>query len=1282
MMLKPALRLRFRLSVYFFLFALPLVTSLACAQERERGEQERNREQGAGPTTRKGWERENDQTQERRNKWFYERRRVPDGSSPAGMRLRALRDFERMAREAEVQRSAANRPPVPGRAAQLGNINGTWQNIGPLPTTPVGDRSGGGPNASGRVTALAIDPRNNNTVYAGGAEGGVWKTTNGGTTWTALTDARESLAIGSIAIAPSNPDVIYVGTGESNFSESYYGAGVLKSTDAGATWTQLSGPFVGPFGATQSVGDGGAEIGGIAVSSTNPNLVLAAVMKTVNSTSFSDSGIYRTTDGGQTWTQTLQGFGGVPFNVIIDPTNPNTAYTALGFTTSSLDAGFYRTLNLSAQPPTWTRVSQFPSFNANNVGRVTLALACASANVCASNQTIYAAVENKNTNALGGLFKSIDGGTTWTSLGIPVPFCNPQCEYDMALAVHPLDANTVYAGGSAADLNGDGSGQGGGTFYRSTNGGSSFSEVSGDSVNWLHSDQHAIAIALDGTRLYAGNDGGIWRTNNPLGNPPTWTSLNQTLSLTQFYPGIAIHPTNVNIAFGGTQDNSTQRYTGAANWEEVNCGDGAMNAIDYNNPNNVFGTCEDGNVYRATQGGGQNDSTWNFIVNGISSSDNLDFIPPMAMDPVTPTRLYFGTVRLYQTNNAGAFLAQNVQWRAISGDLTGSCSNGQFNSASCTADIAAIAVSPLNPQIVYVGTTNPGSRVMVTSNAITAGQNNQMATFTQVTGLAGRFVNNISVNPRNGDALVVYSGFSGFNQGDGHAFRIPVGTTAAVDISGNLPNVPMNDLIADPDVDNVYYVGTDIGVFITQDGGVTWAPLANGLPRVVVMSVRLHQPTRTLRVATHGRGMWDLAVPLAANNPVPALSSLVPSSTTVGGAAFTLTVNGSNFVAGAVVNWNGAARTTSFVNAGQVTAQITAADISAQGTASVTVINPAPGGGTSNALTFTITSAAPTVTTLNPNTAVAGSSGFTLTVNGSGFLNGCTVLWNGAARTTTFGTANQVTATIPANDVAVVGNAQVTVQNPGGGTSTAATFTVTAGAVLPTNPVLAYLPHVPFGGGFRTKITIVNATNAANSGVVNFISQAGAQVASVQWSAAAGGTVRIDTGNLFPNSTFGNLTVTWAVIGAQAAVSANLFYEFNPSSSSPFYNVTNSVGFNDVNPIADFTIPFEAEPQPAGAAAGRLVGAAVANPTNAQVTLTIKLVDQGGNILATDTVNIPALGQTLFTNGGLTNISAALPNGNFIGTLAVHATAGVSVIALEDDYGPFSATPIMPFRVR
>ena len=171
----------------------------------------------------------------------------------------------------------------------------------------------------------------------------------------------------------------------------------------------------------------------------------------------------------------------------------------------------------------------------------------------------------------------------------------------------------------------------------------------------------------------------------------------------------------------------------------------------------------------------------------------------------------------------------------------------------------------------------------------------------------------------------------------------------------------------------------------------------------------------------------------AAANPVPALTSLAPTSTPAGGAGFTLTVNGSNFVATSQVRWNGAARTTTFVNAGQVTAAIPASDISTQGSAQVTVVNPAPGGGTSNALSFTISAAAnpvPALTSLAPTSTPAGGAGFTLTVNGSNFVATSQVRWNGAARTTTFVNAGQVTAAIPASDIGTQGSAQVTVVNP------------------------------------------------------------------------------------------------------------------------------------------------------------------------------------------------------------------------------------------------------------
>ena len=178
--------------------------------------------------------------------------------------------------------------------------------------------------------------------------------------------------------------------------------------------------------------------------------------------------------------------------------------------------------------------------------------------------------------------------------------------------------------------------------------------------------------------------------------------------------------------------------------------------------------------------------------------------------------------------------------------------------------------------------------------------------------------------------------------------------------------------------------------------------------------------------------------------PVPGLTTLSPNSATAGGPAFTLTVNGSNFVSGSVVQWNGTVRTTTFVSATQLTAAIPASDIAAAGTAQVTVANP--GGGTSNALTFTINTGtpAPSLTTLSPNSRTAGGPAFTLTVNGSNFVSGSVVQWNGSAWTTTFVSATQLTAAIPASDIAAAGTAQVRVANPGGGTSNALTFTITS----------------------------------------------------------------------------------------------------------------------------------------------------------------------------------------------------------------------------------------------
>jgi hypothetical protein len=204
----------------------------------------------------------------KRSKWFHDQRAYPLKNIPVGARLKALHEMEKMM--ASEHRVQMRQPAVSGSIPEIPASTG-WTLIGPQPLNVGSGLIGGGsPVVSGRVTALAVDPTNPQVVYLGAAQGGVWKTTDGGSTWTPLTDAQASLAVGSIALDPSNPSILYVGTGEENFSgDSYYGAGILKSTDGGATWIHLPGSFAGPTSADSYFG-GGARIDSLAVHLMRP----------------------------------------------------------------------------------------------------------------------------------------------------------------------------------------------------------------------------------------------------------------------------------------------------------------------------------------------------------------------------------------------------------------------------------------------------------------------------------------------------------------------------------------------------------------------------------------------------------------------------------------------------------------------------------------------------------------------------------------------------------------------------------------------------------------------------------------------------------------------------------------------------------------------------------------------------------------------------------------------------------------------------------------------------
>ncbi len=812
-------------------------------------------------------DREESSRQQDRYGWFRRIREGRGGRVDAKVRLRALSTMQKRLGD-----------PNPAAPSSSGT---QWSLIGPQPADYL---------SSGRVTALAVDPNDTNTVYLGAAEGGIWKTTDGGLTWTPLTDQQDSLAIGSLAIDPNDSNTIYAGTGEGNFNlDAYYGAGVLKSTDAGNTWTMTPGPFVG------------MSIGAIAISPANGQDVMAGGV-------FS---IFVSNDGGQTW----NGNGFVPgavTSLVYDPTSPNIAYAAVGAPFSG-SSGVYQTTDGGQ---TWTPVNGTgaTALPLTNAGRIALAMDPSSP------KTLYAGLQNASgvTNPLLGVYKTTDGGLTWNQIS-SVGYCSKQCWYNNVVTVSPTNPSLLVGGGVTASF--------------STDGGATWTSLL--PFGNVHVDQHAVAFSKDGSTVYLGNDGGVWVSSTSAISTASWRQLNTTLAITQFYPGVSTHPTNPSIAFGGSQDNNVLNFTGQMKWHSVNCGDGAATAIDPSNPQSVYISCggstpgggggQPHSVYRSSTGGTA--GTYVPSDTGISATEGVPFIPYMTIDPSNPQNLYFtGNRHVYQTTDG----AQN--WTAISPDVT----NGSDG-------LTALAVAPSDSNTVYSGSAD--GQFAATTNA-GAGAKSSWALLGAL--LPGGSVTHIEVDPKTSTRVYLTVGGAGSD----HVFRSDNGGQTWTDISGNLPDVVVSGLVLDPDLSNTLYIATDIGVFWTNDAGANWSPLMGNMPYSAVLSLGLHEPSRTLRAATHGRSVWDLSVSTSGLNLIPEAVSLAPSSAAVGASGVTLTVSGANFVSGSAVRWNGSNRPTTFVNSNQLKAALTASDLSEDGFAAISVSSPGPGGGISRDLYF------------------------------------------------------------------------------------------------------------------------------------------------------------------------------------------------------------------------------------------------------------------------------------------------------------------------------------------
>jgi hypothetical protein len=781
-----------------------------------------------------------------------------------------------------------------GSASTSGAL-GTWQSLGPG-------------NVGGRTRALVIDPVTPDVMYSAGVAGGVWKTTNGGASWAPLDDFLANIAVTCLVLDPTNPSIIYAGTGEGFFNaDGVRGAGIFKSTDAGAHWTRLA--------ATAS-NSNFFFVNDLVVSNVNSQHVYAAT----------GTGVWRSLDGGTSWNLALSvptvlgsvtGVRGAMDLVIRTDKPTDYIFVAAGtaFNPGEPQSRIFRNTDAGGAG-TWDEV-----YTEVAMGRTSLAIA-------PSNQNVIYAMSTANgggTFQLGllGVFRSTSSGDpgTWTTqvrnnspnkqdtllLSNPINAALVECGfgatnqflnqgwYDNVIAVDPTDENKVWSGG--IDL------------FRSDNGGVNWGvasywwfSVDGTPPNngdpqLVHADNHVIAFHpnYNGTTnqtMFVGDDGGIYRTNNaktgnvgyvngitPSGgtitlsspicgseftpggfftvpSPVIWGPLNNGYAVTQFYHGLP-YP-NGQTYFGGTQDNGTNRGTDAAGpnaWSRVFGGDGGYVAVNPANTNTIFFETTGLSIRRSTNGG----SISAPVTTGIAG-DTFPFITVFRMDPNTPTRLWIGGRFMWRTDNNA------TNWTRTS------------NAQQTGGSITAMAIAPGNSNIVINGAASGQLRrttIGLTANAASVLNTVWLQSFTP-RGNGNGTISWVEYDPSNINN--VWATISNFNSppnvngtGAGHVFKSTDGgnTWALADgtqTAGNvnaIPDIPAHSVAVDPNDGQRIYVGTDLGVFVSLDGGANWARETTGFSNTVVESLTAvnNNGVTSLFAFTHGRGAFKVTIP-------------------------------------------------------------------------------------------------------------------------------------------------------------------------------------------------------------------------------------------------------------------------------------------------------------------------------------------------------------------------------------------------------------------------------------
>ena len=724
--------------------------------------------------------------------------------------------------------------------------NGMQQGLGPVAFLEW--REIGPAVVGGRVSDLAVDESDTRVIYVGTATSGIWKSTNHGTTWEAIFTDQSTSSIGDVTLAPSNPNVVWVGTGEPQSRQSSpWGDGVFKSMDGGRTWVHK--------GLQET-----RHISRIQVHPRDPDVAYIAAVGNLWKEG-PERGVYKTIDGGDTWELVLyldNHTGAI--DLVMDPSDPNTLFaamysrrrTAWGFNGGGAGSGIYRTVDGGVS---WTRLQE--GLPEGELGRIGLDIFRRDGNV------VFATVEARSGQT--GLYGSTDRGDTWEKLS----GTNPRPMYFSQIRVDPNDPKRVYVGGT--------------NLMRSDDGGRTFTD---DGARNVHLDHHALWIdPSDSNHLLLGSDGGV---STSFDRSETWRFYNN-LPIAQFYE-IGFDNRRPYWVCGGLQDNGTwcgptntldSQGIRNADWQNVGGGDGFYVRIDPADPTVLYSESQNGSIRRVNTDTGERASirpTPRFELDEgtipkkeYPSDDDPDeearqyrfnWNTPMVLSVHDPSTIYLGSQMLLKSTDGG------LDWSQISPDLTFDIDRSQLpimdvlpsdsmlsrhDGVSFYSTVTVVAESPLNPNVLYTGSDD--GRVMGTQD----GGVTWVDLTEDVRDLPGNtYVSRIVAS--NAEEGRVYATFDGHYSGDFAPYVYVSDDFGGRwrSITDGLPQTSVNVLTEHPDQGDLLFLGNEVGVFVSLDGGDRWEPLMNGLPTVPVDDIRVNSAVDDLLIGTHGRGIWVL----------------------------------------------------------------------------------------------------------------------------------------------------------------------------------------------------------------------------------------------------------------------------------------------------------------------------------------------------------------------------------------------------------------------------------------